>query len=98
MYSMNLRERLPRNMQQRIDDAVRPKAQKRGFRIGDFVAILKNILRWFADWRRRRNELRKLQALSDRNLKDIGLKRNEVTSSIERLIEFETRPKFNRQR
>ena len=38
-------------------------------------------------WRRRRAAIRELQALSDRHLRDIGLDRSQIASTVETLIE-----------
>ncbi len=43
-------------------------------------------------WRRRRTAIRELQALSDHHLKDIGLDRSQIVSTVEEMIETSDQP------
>lgn len=51
---------------------------------------LKSVARWcvggISRWRRRRTTIRELQALSDHYLKDIGLDRSQIVSTVEETI------------
>ncbi len=49
---------------------------------------------WISRWHHRRIGIRKLQALNDHYLKDIGLDRSEVVSYVEEIIVMDARPKF----
>ena len=55
---------------------------------------LESALRWcvgrISCWRQRRTAIRKLQALNDHYLKDIGLHRSEIVWSVEETIRLDT--------
>jgi uncharacterized protein YjiS (DUF1127 family) len=55
------------------------------------IKVLESAFRRSVDgishWRRRRTAIRELQALSDHHLKDIGLDRSQIVSTVEEMIE-----------
>ena len=52
--------------------------------------LYSNFQQAHADRHKRRTAIRKLQALNDHYLKDIGLDRSEIVSSIEEIIKMDT--------
>ena len=58
------------------------------------VNSLDSAVRWsvggISRWRQRRTAIRKLQALNDHYLKDIGPDRFEIVSSVEEIIKMDT--------
>lgn len=54
-------------------------------------AIARRSVEWFSLWREQRFMIRKLQALSDHYLKDIGLERSEIVSMVKEVTEMNTK-------
>ena len=58
------------------------------------VSGLESVISWsvggISRWRHRRTAICKLQALNDHYLKDIGLDRSEIVSSVEEIIKMGT--------
>ena len=50
--------------------------------------------KWISHWRARRIMIRRLQALNDHYLKDIGLERSDIVSMVEQAIELNLKPKY----
>jgi uncharacterized protein YjiS (DUF1127 family) len=49
---------------------------------------------WISRWHQRRTLIRKLLALNDHNLKDIGLERSDIASYVEEIIVMDARSKY----
>lgn len=50
-------------------------------------------IRYVIDWRKTRSIIRELSMLTDKQLKDIGIKRDEITNLVYRLNEDEKNEK-----
>jgi len=61
-------------------------------RVNGLEAAVRQSVGWISRWRQRRSAIRKLQALNDHYLKDIGLDRSEIVSSVENIIETGDQP------
>jgi uncharacterized protein YjiS (DUF1127 family) len=46
------------------------------------AATIRGLVRWFADWMRRRAAVARLQSFDDRMLKDIGIHRSEIEAVV----------------
>ena len=74
-----------------------------GIRVLRLFSSLESLARqtagWISRWCRRRADARKLQALSDHYLRDVGLDRSQIVSPFERIIETrgETVARITRQ-
>ena len=55
--------------------------------INGLESIVRRSVDWFSRWRQRRTAIRELQALNDHYLKDIGLDRSHIVTSVEEIHE-----------
>ncbi len=74
------------------------QSERPGRPISKYRRLVTSLLSSMGHWLRQHTDTYKLQAMDDRSLKDIGLERRHLTSSIEKRIELETRSAYRAER